>query len=294
MLVYERKSMWRGDTLDKLAAWMSLEPGMTFADVGCGLGYLGYTFWPYYRQGGCYVGFDCSPKLLRQAAISAREWAHDGDARFAAADASRLPLPDGAADVAMCQTLLMHMEHPEQALAEMIRIVKPGGRVVCIEPDNVSSGLGVLYSSLPAMDIADQLVFKKVTILANRGRINLGQGDGAIGCKVPRLMSKLGLVDIDVRLNDNVHRLEPPYEGARQQQALDHLKKQWLDEKRRRLWLDRERIWFLAGGGDHQEYEYYRDLAEGNISELRRQLENDEYFGCAGSFLYVVRGTKLQ
>ena len=38
MLIYQRKSMWYPDTLDKLAKWMGLEQGMTALDIGCGLG----------------------------------------------------------------------------------------------------------------------------------------------------------------------------------------------------------------------------------------------------------------
>lgn len=46
MLIEQRKFMWHKDTIDKLAVWLELKPGMTAVDVGCGLGNLGYTYWP--------------------------------------------------------------------------------------------------------------------------------------------------------------------------------------------------------------------------------------------------------
>ncbi|MHA1194333.1 MAG: methyltransferase domain-containing protein, partial [Promethearchaeota archaeon] len=54
MLVYQRKFLWHDDAIDKLAVWMGLRQGMTAVDVGCGLGYLGYTFWPYFGESGHY------------------------------------------------------------------------------------------------------------------------------------------------------------------------------------------------------------------------------------------------
>ncbi len=71
MLAYQRESMWLTDTLDKLAAWLELKPGMFAVDVGCGLGYLGYTFWPYFGKGGRYFGVDAAFELLPDAARAA-------------------------------------------------------------------------------------------------------------------------------------------------------------------------------------------------------------------------------
>ena len=75
MLVYQRRLLWLDDTLDKLAAWLGLEPGMTAVDVGCGLGYLGYTYWPYFGKGGRYFGVDISPELVKDARKASKEWA---------------------------------------------------------------------------------------------------------------------------------------------------------------------------------------------------------------------------
>ena len=42
----------------------------------------------------------------------------------------------------------MHLEEPGKALAEMKRIVKPGGIVICMEPDNLSNSMRVSYNSV--------------------------------------------------------------------------------------------------------------------------------------------------
>ncbi len=51
------------------------------------------------------------------------------------ADAYRLPFAEDAFDTAHCERVLMHLEEPGAALAEMKRVVRPGGWVVAVEPD---------------------------------------------------------------------------------------------------------------------------------------------------------------
>jgi SAM-dependent methyltransferase len=292
MLVYQRESMWLEDTLDKLAAWLGLESGMTAVDVGCGLGYLGYTYWPYFGEGGRYFGVDMSSKLLQETARAAEEWAVNGEGSFIAGDAYKLPFGDDFADLVMCQVLLIHLQHPEVALAEMVRVAKPGGLVMCKEPDNLSSVLVKHYSSLPELDIAEQLLVTKIHLVCNKGRIKLGQGDNSLGCKVAGMMSKLGLTEIGIRLNDRVSFMEPPYEDPLQQHTLAHVKKQWLDEKRREIWLEREKREFLAGGGEVDEYNRYRETADRLMAIFRRQIEDNEYFSCGSGHFYIIKGRK--
>lgn len=125
MLVNQRKFMWYEDTLDKLALWMGLTEGMTAVDVGCGLGYLGFTYWKYFGRNGRYHGLDQSANLLADAGRFAKEWAVGGEADFMVGDACALPFPDNFADWTMCQTVLMHLADAEGALREMVRITKP-------------------------------------------------------------------------------------------------------------------------------------------------------------------------
>jgi SAM-dependent methyltransferase len=292
MLVYQRKLAWFEDTLDKLATWLGLKPGMTAVDVGCGLGYLGYTYWPYFGEGGRYFGVDISSKLLQDAAKAAEEWAIGGEARFTEGDVYKLPFPDNFADLVMCQGLLMHLEKPELALSEMVRVVKPGGLIMCKEPDNLSPILAKRHWSLPELDIEEQLLLAKVAIISNKGRIMLGRGDNSIGTRVPRMMNKLGLEDIGVRLNDRVFYVEPPYQDPLQQYSLESIKKELLDEKRRGIFMDRAKKEFLAGGGSTEEFDRYRKINDRVMSILQRQIEDGEYFACGSTDFYIVKGRK--
>jgi SAM-dependent methyltransferase len=274
MLIHQRKFMWYEDTLDKLALWMGLTPGMTAVDVGCGLGYLGFTYWKYFGEHGYYYGVDQSANLLADAGKLAAEWAVGGHADFTVGDAYALPFPDGFSDWTMCQTLLMHLADPECALREMIRVTKPGGLIMCNEPDNVSSELTKGYNSLPDFTLEEELLSAKVTLLCNKGRIALGRGDNSIGARLPAMMKELGLTGVDIRLNDRVYHISPPYDSPMEQHWLEMEKKQvqdMEDEEKRRFWIERGREEFLAGGGNPEDYERAVALWE-RYRPLRKQM----------------------
>jgi SAM-dependent methyltransferase len=292
MLVYQRKSMWYADTLDKLAVWMGLKPGMIALDVGCGLGYLGYTYWKYFGEGGTYIGLDNTLKNLDEAYNASAKWSKGGRACFVAGDVYQLPFADNTADLVMCQVILMHLESPQKALAEMVRVAKPGGLIFCNESDVLSQMMALYHTSLPEFSLEERLLSVKVSLTINQGRIKLGQGDFNIGVKIPHMMKELGLVDIGVRLNDRVHFLEPPYEGENQQDQLNKLKQQFFDEERYKVWINREKEEFLAGGGDPEDWDRVAEISRRRIAIMREQMEKNEYFSCGSGDFYVIKGRK--
>ncbi len=224
MIVDQRKFLWREDQVERLAASMGLSEGMTVVDVGCGQGYLGWTYWKFFGSGGAYFGIDENPKLLSQAEELSREWSDGGDAWLLNGDCYDLPLQDESADVTMCQPLLMHLEFPRKALAEMIRITKPGGVVMCKEPNNVSSILMSKYSTAMDESIDEMLLRRKMFLIWARGRKMLGEGDWGIGSEVPGMMHGLGLNGIDVVSNEKTGFLQPPYDTPVQKHAIEMLR----------------------------------------------------------------------
>ena len=292
MLVYQRKALWHPDTLDRLAAWMGLRPGMIAVDVGCGLGYLGYTYWPYFGKNGHYLGIDINRANLRDAAEASREWASGGNADFLCGSGDRLPLPDNCADLVMDQVVLIHLEKPEKILTEMIRVAKPGGLIVCSEPDNMSSPMIKYCSSLPELSVEEKLLATKVYLLSNQGRIDQGRGDNSLGSRIPHMMKLMDLEQIEIRLNDKVHYLEPPYEGYWQQTTLEKMKKNWWDDESRDKWIERERSEFIAGGGTDEEYDKYIEISLKRLEICRRQVERGEYYSCGGALMYIIKGRK--
>jgi SAM-dependent methyltransferase len=235
---------------------------------------------------------DISADLIQEAEEAAKEWAKGGKASFEVGDAYKLPFPDDFADVVMSHIVLIHLEEPERALAEMIRVAKPDGLIVCHEPDNVSTLLTIRYPSLPELEIDELLLIAKIAMTYNKGRVKLGLGDWSIGRKVPRTMKGLALTDIGVRINDRAYYIEPPYEGMLQQYHLDHVKKQWLNEKRRKTWMGRMKAGFMAGGGDPGDFDRFEELDRRIMSTVRQQIEKGEFFQCGSGDIYITKGKK--
>ncbi|MBN1425198.1 methyltransferase domain-containing protein [Candidatus Fermentibacteria bacterium] len=294
----DRQFLWREDTVALIARWVGLKPGMKVADVGCGLGYLGWTYWEFFGCGGSYLGLDLSVDLVCQAAESSRRWALQGQARFAAADAYHLPLPSGQVDCTMCQTTLMHVERPSEVMAEMVRITRPGGIVLCKEPDNLGSWARRTHSSLPPQTLREQMWAGRMGSIYAEGRRRLGRGDMGIGTKVPKMMADLGLVDIDARANDLVFLVLPPYKSSRERFWIHRAQERLQDDRAMQEWERDFKECFLAGGGSRSACDrYLRHCREqrGVTAELHRtQVEDGSYFACSalGGAFFCVRGVK--
>lgn len=98
-------------------------------DIGTGTGRVLELLSPRIRQG---VGVDASKAMLAlaRARLASAEHAH---CAVRLADMYRLPLPDGAFDVAVLQMILHYAEDPAGALAEAARVLAPGGLAIVID-----------------------------------------------------------------------------------------------------------------------------------------------------------------
>jgi len=97
-------------------------------DAGCGTGFLTFEL---VARGHHVTGVDFAPAMIVEAR---RKAAVCGVAiRFEEADAERLPFPPGSFDFTISRHLLWTLPHPEAAIDEWIRVLRPGGRLVVVD-----------------------------------------------------------------------------------------------------------------------------------------------------------------
>lgn len=108
-------------------------PGDAVADVGCGLGEDVVETGRLVGPAGRARGVDSSAALIRLARRSVP--AGMPQVEFVVGDGERLELADDGLDGAKIERVLMHVERPQHMIKELCRVVRPGGRVVCVEPD---------------------------------------------------------------------------------------------------------------------------------------------------------------
>jgi len=94
----------------------------------------------FYPAGVRLTGIDLSPAMLERARERARELGMEVDLREG--DAQDLPLPDGSFDTVVCTLSLCNVPDDRKAVAEMKRVLKPGGRLLLLDHVRAASGLG--------------------------------------------------------------------------------------------------------------------------------------------------------
>jgi demethylmenaquinone methyltransferase/2-methoxy-6-polyprenyl-1,4-benzoquinol methylase len=128
------------------ASAAGLGPGMAAIDVACGSGALTRELARRVGPEGRVVGVDAATRML------ARAGAHRQDASAAVptwleAEADALPLPDATMDAATIAFGLRNVPDYGAALRELVRVTRPGGRVVILELATPTSPLGRLVAA---------------------------------------------------------------------------------------------------------------------------------------------------
>jgi len=208
------RTVWFNDDYLQLlvqSVWR-IERAVQVADFGCGTGFLHDVLMPHFPAGSTYTGYDASGKLIE----AARQKAGSG-VEFICCDLLETEiLPQY--DIVICQALLMHIPGPERMLRRMTGAAKPGGLVICMEPNwNITNAS--IY--VDGIDVDG----RNLGLLAKLWSAETARGgpDRCVGTKVPAMMRRLGLLNVGVRMNDCTRLADPagdPEEYRRQREAL--------------------------------------------------------------------------
>lgn len=144
-----RGEFFQESVREKAIQAADLAPGMVAADIGAGSGFIseGLARFGGNESGGNegggnegdgkesgvkIVAVDQSPAMLEEIR---RKLSAVSNLDLRQGEADSLPLADEEADRVFANMYLHHVEHPRAAIAEMARILKPGGRLVLTDVD---------------------------------------------------------------------------------------------------------------------------------------------------------------
>jgi ubiquinone/menaquinone biosynthesis C-methylase UbiE len=159
---------------------LRLKPGMSVIEIGCGNGRDAEAVARLVGPGGRVVGIDASQELIAQA--TERTASLGLPLRFQVDDAHALAFADNSFDAARVDRVLQHLNDPGQAVREMARVVRPGGRMSAIEPD------------WQTMTVAG--VDNEVTRAVVRYKVDINITHGTIGRELRRLMVEAGCIEV--------------------------------------------------------------------------------------------------
>jgi ArsR family transcriptional regulator len=116
-----------GDRFHLAALAAFADPSWTVGDLGCGTGQVSAALAPFVAK---VVGVDESAAMLQAAKKRLLAFTNVDLRR---GDLEELPIDDRRLDAATMMLVLHHLPSPEKAIAEVARVLKPGGRVVIVD-----------------------------------------------------------------------------------------------------------------------------------------------------------------
>lgn len=288
----QRDSWYSRDFLRLLGERLGPATGArSMLEVGFGHGHWSATLVPLLPELTHLTGVDFEARWVAEAPanLAAKLGPLPFRTQFIQADAHRLPFEDDAFDLVTCQTVLMHLERPAVALAEMFRVARPGGVVLAAEPANLYPFLA-LDSATIALGLEAQSAHTRLWLAVHRGRQLAGRGDWNLGDRLPGLFRRCGAEGFRCVLNDKVHPIYPPYD-EQETRALLRFELEWIDQV---LSVERDAYRDLAvrGGLDATEAEGLLDIESVCQAERRRQIEAGIFEAGGGGVHYLAWGFK--
>ena len=160
---------------------LAVQEGETILDVGCGTGGAVRALAPQVGQRGQVIGIDASATMIAEA--EKRSAGLTLPIEYRVADAHALPFADNSFDGCYADGVFEILPDPRRALAEMVRVLRPGGRLVIPAPDADGS----------VIDAADRDVTRRfIHYMSDR------ESNGWIGRQLPGYALELGLEEINV------------------------------------------------------------------------------------------------
>ena len=153
---------------------MGLQPGMTVADVGTGIGYMLPFLSRRVGPGGRVIAEDIFDDFL----ASARQRVENlklPNVTFVKGAETDPKLPDGEVDIALALDVYHHFDYPEKMLAAIYKSLKPEGKLVIVEyykrQEAMPGGRALTHIRLDMPDVIKEIEANRFHLLSEREHV---------------------------------------------------------------------------------------------------------------------------
>ena len=235
-------------------------------DFGCGYGYLGLVLMSLLPNGSSYTGVDISEELINKGKEIFKELPFNH--KFILSSANNVPEKDDTFDIAICNSVLMHILEPDAVLAEMKRITKNDGMIITCE-SNWNAVNALLYiDGIKKSKITDlgflQILFERIH--------EKTKTDGNIGMKMPVIMARNNIKNIQARISDSVRIILADEKNEDQDSIYTSLQSDGFGEELSDEQKSKKINWFMELGFSEEEATKYLEK-EIKLNEIFRNRD---------------------
>ena len=169
---------------NRLLDSLQLEPGQHVLDVGCGIGDDARSMAERVGPTGKVVGLDHADAMINESRVRS-EGSHL-PVEFIQSTVYDMPFDDSVFDATRADRVFQHLDRAQEALAEMIRVTKPGGRISLNDPDTDSM----------VVDIPDRDLYRRIRSWSSDNWL----ANGFSGRSFFRFCKAAGLDVLDIEL----------------------------------------------------------------------------------------------
>lgn len=198
-----RKAFWNQDYLAFLVqkVW-NLQDPVQILDCGCGFGYMGQVLLPLLPKGSAYTGIDFSRNMVEAGSRLFAKSRLPG--KFICDDFLTYPFRQKY-DFVISQAAMRHVGNTQAFLKKMIAQTKSGGLVVAVDVNREFECDGFYIDGMDYQELCSRSGFRKMWAK----ELSCQDRDYAIGMRLPVMMQREGLRNVDVRINDKVSFVTP-------------------------------------------------------------------------------------
>tara|TARA_R110002050_G_scaffold15615_1_gene47917 strand:+ start:1367 stop:2284 length:918 start_codon:yes stop_codon:yes gene_type:complete len=281
-----RDYWWDYDFLQLMQKRLGLSKLKNGLDLGCGMGHWTRAILPHLHPEAAITGIDSNVEWIQEAIhLSSQRM------NFDFGDAYSIPFPDETFDFVTCQTLLMHLEKPADAIKEMYRVLKKDGVIFLAEPNNYGN-LVRINSAQESLSPAERLQITELYTILEEGKKIVGDGFMGIHYQLPKLAQNNGFKHVQCYRNDVVFNIFPPYKNDAQKAMLDFLL--IFMEKGYAYIFPREitEKYFLAANNDKALYRKLMNISDKLNDIYKEQIINETFEGIFGPDMIITAAVK--